>query len=192
LYTLFYDAAEEGLPVMRPVFFADSDDERLREEQEAFLLGSDLLIVPRWADDAQLPEGIWREVSLVDGDMDDDYQVRVMLRGGTVLPAGEVIESTRDYSLKKLTLYVCFDEDGEAGGKLYHDAGDGYAYRNGEFALVEYSARQDGDEVVVEMERVGGDYPLGNDEVQVIVVMEDRFEEFDGAFADGVFRACLP
>jgi len=44
LYTLFYNSSQTGIPVMQPVFFADPADVSLRAEQQAFLLGSDLLI----------------------------------------------------------------------------------------------------------------------------------------------------
>ncbi|MBN1456772.1 MAG: hypothetical protein JW912_02855, partial [Sedimentisphaerales bacterium] len=36
LYTLFYNSSITGLPVMRPVFFADPDDPELRDEDDAF------------------------------------------------------------------------------------------------------------------------------------------------------------
>jgi alpha-glucosidase len=43
LYTCFHTAAQTGLPIMRPLFFADPADPALRREEHAFLLGSDLL-----------------------------------------------------------------------------------------------------------------------------------------------------
>src|SRR5262245_17397015 len=46
LYTLFRAANEEGLPVVRPLFFADPRDPRLRTVDDAFLLGEDLLVAP--------------------------------------------------------------------------------------------------------------------------------------------------
>jgi alpha-glucosidase len=44
LYTLFHESATTGLPVARPVFFADPANAALRGVDDAFLLGDDLLI----------------------------------------------------------------------------------------------------------------------------------------------------
>ena len=46
LETLFHDAARLGLPVARPLFFADPADPELRAVDDAFLLGDSLLVAP--------------------------------------------------------------------------------------------------------------------------------------------------
>ena len=40
-YTLQHEASTNGMPIMRPVFFADPKDLSLRAEEEAFLIGDD-------------------------------------------------------------------------------------------------------------------------------------------------------
>ena len=47
-YTLLHEASETGMPIMRPVFFADPKDTLLRAEEQAFLIGENLLVVPEW------------------------------------------------------------------------------------------------------------------------------------------------
>ena len=66
LYTLFQEAARTGLPVMRPVFMSDPADTALRGEDQAFTLGRDLLVIPRWAVTPKLPKGDWRAIDIVD------------------------------------------------------------------------------------------------------------------------------
>ena len=39
-YTLLHEASTNGMPIMRPVFFADPKDLSLRAEEEAFLIGN--------------------------------------------------------------------------------------------------------------------------------------------------------
>ncbi|HZC36385.1 MAG TPA: TIM-barrel domain-containing protein, partial [Chthoniobacterales bacterium] len=39
LYSLFYESTQDGLPIIRPVFFADPRDSSLRAEEQSFLLG---------------------------------------------------------------------------------------------------------------------------------------------------------
>ena len=84
LYTLFRETSETGMPVMRPVFMSDLSDVSLRAEQQAFMLGGDLLIVPRWAEKPILPKGNWATFSMED--KDDGYQAKLALRPGAVLP----------------------------------------------------------------------------------------------------------
>lgn len=139
LYTLFREASVNGLPVMRPVFFADPADPALRGEERAFLVGENLLVVPRWAGDAKLPGGIWRETHLLDGASENDgYQPLVRVRAGAVIPLGKPIQNTTEYNLETLTLIASPDAAGHAEGWLYEDAGDGFGYQNGEFALTRF------------------------------------------------------
>lgn len=152
LYTLFRDSSLDGQPVMRPVFFADPRDPALRGEDRAFLVGDDLLVVPKWAGRPSLPRGLWRTVSLVGEDSAaDKYQPDLRLRGGAILPLGRVIQSTAEESLDPLTLLVSLDGQGRASGRLYEDAGDGFAYREGDYLLTTYEAVQQGGEVTVTM-----------------------------------------
>ena len=60
LYTLFRESSVSGMPVMRPLFFHNSKAHYLGSEQENFLLGGDLLIIPKWSENGAIPEGNWR------------------------------------------------------------------------------------------------------------------------------------
>ena len=141
LYSLFHEAAHTGLPVMRPVYFADVKDTTLRKEDEAFLWGNDLLIVPKWSENPSLPKGIWRSVSIVGEDSENDpYQPDVKLRGGAIVPMGQIIQSTAEYNLDSLTLLVNLDVNMLAKGNLYSDEGDGFGYKEGKFTLAEFDA----------------------------------------------------
>ncbi|MFT3868348.1 MAG: glycoside hydrolase family 31 protein [Nibricoccus sp.] len=140
LYTLFREASMTGLPVMRPVFMADTADATLRREENAFLLGPDLLVVPAWANNPNLPKGTWREITLVDGDQKDPDQARLFLRGGAMVPLGRVVQNTTQESLEPMTLLACLDEKGRAMGRLYEDDGDGFGYQRGQYRLTTYEA----------------------------------------------------
>ena len=149
LYTVFREASVTGLPVMRPVFMADPADLSLRREEKAFLVGADLLVVPRWAAKSNLPKGDWREVSLVPGDREDPDQARLLVRPGAIVPLGRVVQSTVEESLSSLTLLVCLDENGRASGQLYEDDGEGFGYQADEFLLTTFRAEKVGDRVEV-------------------------------------------
>lgn len=140
-YTLFHEAAITGTPVMRPLFFADVKDTSLRREEQAFLLGADLMIVPKWAVTPAKPKGNWIVVSITgENSLSDKYQPDVYIREGSIVPLGKVIQSTVEYQADSLTLMVSLNRKGEAIGKLYQDEGEGYGYKKGNYAEYEFRA----------------------------------------------------
>lgn len=187
LYTQFYRASKTGLPVMQPTFFADVTNADLRREDRSFLFGPDLLIVPRWADKPAMPGGAWRILSLVgENSSRDAYQPDVRIRDGAIVPACEVFQSTADYSLQTLTLYVSLDDEGKAQGQLYQDAGDGYGYADNQYALVNFSADTTGDTVRIRANVVEGDFPLDIRQLEIILLTDDGVRTARGQFSDTV------
>lgn len=157
-YTLFEESSRTGLPVMRPVFFADPKNADLRREEQAFLVGSDVMVIPKWAKDLHVPKH-WVPVSLVEGEdaaPNHEYQPEVRLRPGSIVPMGGPVQNTDEDSFAGFTLLVCPDEKGEATGTLYEDAGDTYKYQHGDFLRTTYRARKEGDETVVTVESADG------------------------------------
>lgn len=150
-YTVFREASVTGLPVMRPVFMADPADLSLRKEEGAFMIGADLLVIPSWAKQPNLPKGLWREISLVSGDREDLDQARLLVRAGVIVPLGRVVQNTTEDSLSPLTLLVCLDAKGQATGQLYEDDGDGFGYEKGLYRLTTYVAERRGGRVEVKV-----------------------------------------
>jgi alpha-glucosidase len=140
LYTLFQEASTTGLPVMRPLFMADAKDKSLRTQQEAFMWGEDLLIIPSWAENKAMPKGNWRTLKLDDTPDNDHFQAVLKIREGAIIPTGSIIQNTTEYSIDSLTLYVNPDQQLQAKGRLYHDDGNGFSYKNGDYAVYEFNA----------------------------------------------------
>ncbi len=142
LYTLFYESSQNGMPVMAPVFFADYKDLKLRNEEQAFLLGENLLVVPAFAKDPVLPSGIWEEINLVEGEKQDKYQAKLSIKGGSIIPAGKITQNATENSFDPLSLFVCLDANGKATGELYLDSGDGFGFEKGDYALLTFRAEK--------------------------------------------------
>ncbi len=163
-YTLFHEASVTGVPVMRPVFFADPKDPALRGEDDTFLLGSGLLVVPSLMPDhsrvAILPQGDWREFSLVEGDQNDPNQPELRAAPGAIIPVGPVQQFTDEKALDPLTLIVNLDSAGQASGTLYEDAGDGFAFQKGQFRLTTFAAKREGNAVTVRVAKTEGQLAL--------------------------------
>jgi alpha-glucosidase len=145
LYTAFHEAATTGLPVARPLFFADPADLSLRDEDHAFLLGGDVLVQPRLlrdeTHDFRLLEGEWRPFSLAGEDPATDPAHPVLrLRDGAIVPLGPGGQTTEEAFRGPLTLLVSLSAKGQALGRLYEDAGEGFGYRDGDYLLTTYRA----------------------------------------------------
>lgn len=175
LYTVFREAAETGLPVARPAFFADPRDARLRGEDAAFLLGADLLVVPAVDPDARRatarPRGDWAEVThfnrLPSGTRDPDLP-QLFQRPGSIVPVGPLMQFAGEAPLDTLTLLIHPDATGHARGMLYEDAGDGYGYTRGEYRLTEITARVSGDGFAIETRIAEGGWPARERPVRVL------------------------
>jgi alpha-glucosidase len=174
LYTLFRQSSQTGLPVMRPLFMADTKDLSLRGEDQAFTLGGDLLVIPRWAKNPHLPQGDWRAIHVVDPKAEEDaYQPTLRIRPGAIIPMGPIIENTNQYSLKLLTLLVSLDASGHAEGWLYDDAGDGFGFQKGDYSLIHYIATRTGETVTVKIADSQGSLPAEHANVTVQIVTGD-------------------
>ena len=111
LWQVAHESAEHGWPVMRPLGLEFPDDPVAQSVDDAFLLGSDLLVVPVFDDGSApvrrrfyVPEGEWYD--LLDGTTYrgpgfHEAQVAldsmpVLVRSGAVLPRVEVDEGVRN------------------------------------------------------------------------------------------------
>ena len=164
-YTLFREASVTGMPVARPLFFADPKDLALRSEDDAFLIGDDVLVVPQLMPDrtrvVNTPKGIWRSFEIIAGPETTEFVAKgtipqLYLRGGSILPTGPVMDWATQKPLDELVLYVSLDAKGQAKGMLYEDAGEGFGYQKGEYLVSRYSATSAGGKVTVKLESSEG------------------------------------
>jgi alpha-glucosidase len=153
LYTLFHEAAETGQPIVRPLFFTDPADPALRTEDDAFLLGGDVLVIPPWAErdgtPTALSAGEWRPFEVVEGAGAVAALPQLRLRPGAILPVGPLMTYTSQQPLDLLTLIVNPGPDGQAEGVLYEDAGEGHAWLGGSYRLTSYRLLTVGEEWVL-------------------------------------------
>lgn len=186
LYTLFRESSQTNMPVLRPTFFADPKDRALRSEDDSFMLGDGLLVVASTSPDrdrAQVkPKGIWNPVLLVNEGVHPELP-RLYVRGGSIVPAGPVVQWSGEKPLNPLTLYVSLDENGQAAGTLYEDAGDGFGYESGDYRLTTYKATKTGDAVKVEIAGVEGSRKPIPREMTVVILEGEKY--WTGSATDG-------
>jgi len=176
LYTLFQEASTTGVPVARPLFFHDPVDRALRSEDDAFLLGDDLLVVcdmtPGREREPALPRGDW---NLVDFDRDPELP-ELRIRAGAIIPVGPSMEYVDEKPLDPISLIVSLDGEGKARGRLYEDAGDGYEYLEGGFLETVYGAELVGDAIRITIEGEAGDLVRPDRRIEVHVATPSGLE----------------
>jgi alpha-glucosidase len=205
-YTLFWESHKTGTPVVRPLFFADPKDPALRSEDDAFLVGSDLLVVPQLTPDRDrtpvMPRGIWNEFQVVNEGHHPDLP-RLYVRGGAIIPLAPLREHTELYQPPRpntaappLTIVVSLDEAGSAYGKLYEDDNDGFGYQRGDYFEQVYTARTENNQVIVEMGSKEGNRFHDQRVMYIILLLKDgwytKVQAMDGVSATIPLKGITP
>lgn len=145
LYSVFYQYIVTGRPMLRPVIFADQDNEDCYHRQDEFCVGDQLLVCPVLAEGVDgrwlyLPRGHWfyfwddtphiggKEV-WADAPLD---RIPFFVKAGTVMPFAPVSQYIGEKQHGHQTLHAYF-ASGEVYSSFYEDAGEGYAYQHGEY-----------------------------------------------------------
>uniref|UniRef100_A0A486XPQ4 Alpha-glucosidase n=1 Tax=Rheinheimera sp. BAL341 TaxID=1708203 RepID=A0A486XPQ4_9GAMM len=177
-YTLAWQNSQTGMPLMRPLFlakdnFADDANTRLMDEKNSYLWGDAFLVAPvtepgvtAWP--AQLPGGVWFDYfsgKRYEGTGKVDVPVTldtipVLVKAGSFVPMAALVQSTRDYSSKQLTLHYYADSSVDcAKGEMYEDDGKTPdAIAKGLFELLNFYYLQQDGEQKFELRR-SGKYP---------------------------------
>ncbi len=173
VYTLAYENSTTGMPLMRPLFFENESNSALIDEKNAYLWGDAFLVAPVMdpdvkAVDVDLPAGAWFDFwndTRYDGAQVASVPVSlktipVLVRAGSFVPMTPEIQTTRDYSSENLTLHYYADASvATASGQMYEDDGRSRtSLEDGAFELLQFSARQEGDSLTIDLGRSGGDY----------------------------------
>jgi alpha 1,3-glucosidase len=162
LYTLFAEAALDGTPVMRPLWYEFPTDGGAFAEERAFMLGSALLVrvvAEAGATEAEvyLPGGketLWYDAHTLAAVGEGGRAVRlpapaehipVLQRGGTVVARKERLRrASAQMRDDPYTLLVAPDAAGAAAGELYVDDGESHGYEDGDFAWRAFALEREG------------------------------------------------
>ena len=138
-------------------------------------MGSDLMVVPRWAVDPARPGGEWNKIVLEDTP-DDGFQANLYQRPGSIIPVAELSQNTTEYNTDRLTLLVNLDSEGNATGRIYEDAGDGFEFKDGKYADYTATASTNGNEVTVRLTQSRGNWKQSPKSLRVGLVTPQGIE----------------
>lgn len=172
-YTLAFENNQTGMPLMRPLFFGDEQNQALIAEKDTYLWGDAFLVTPVTdpgvkAQTMNVPQGVWFNFwngDKVVGGNAYDFAVTletipVLVKAGSFVPMVDVVSSTKDYSSESLTLHYYHDATVKAAtGQMYEDDGKTYqAYEKGEYELLSFSSAVTKSGLDFDLVKAGGSY----------------------------------
>ncbi|MBE3598291.1 MAG: DUF5110 domain-containing protein [Limnochordaceae bacterium] len=161
LYTLFWEAASRGTPVMRPLLWHHPGDAEAERVQDQWLLGPHLLVAPVITPGARrrmvyLPAGEWVHLrqpvritgpayALVEAPLD---QIPVFVAAGAPVPLAPLAQHTgelrQDDRVSLLLMAPAGDRGAFAWTWLYEDDGESLDYQQGAYARRRFDAEWSG------------------------------------------------
>lgn len=154
IYDLFYQGETTGLPVMRPLVLHYPYDAEVRNMNNEFLVGENILVAPVLEQGATkkmvyLPEGIWYDYWTGEKVEGKQYILRdapmdvcpIYIKAGSIIPTYEVVQYVGEKAYDKLELLVT---PGEGTYQHFQDNGEDYAYKNGAYNLYQFTTDASG------------------------------------------------
>lgn len=192
LYTLFWEAATTGAPILRPLLYHFASDPQTYQLHDQVMLGPSLMAAPVYR-----PGVVYRAVYLPDGTWYDWWtgkryeggqhilaeapleKMPLFGRSGGVIPLQRVMQFVDEFPVEELTLRV-FPGTGE--WTLYEDDGSSFEYQQGRFATTTYRLSFENEILVLEVGERQGYFtpPRRTVIVQVAGMGEQSFVD-DGA-----------
>ena len=158
LYTLFYRSQQFGETVARPLFFEFPKDNNAYENDNQFLWGPSVMIMPvvdegATSVNAYFPAGKWYlyEVNGIEKVIESkgEYvkldapleKINVAVRGGSIIPILPPKTTTTETRKQNFTLLAALDENEKACGELFWDDGDSLdPVTNGKYTNILFEA----------------------------------------------------
>jgi alpha-glucosidase len=196
LYTLLHEMHATGMPIIRPLFLDHEEDGGAFEEQDAFMLGRDLLVAPVVAPGARTvavrPPRDAGGRAFVDVATGRRHaagrnarvpaplgRLPILAREGAVmmLAGGEIpLERPHDAPARHV-LAVAGRGAGRGGGRHVEDDGETLAYRDGDVLVLDFDLTWTRETVTIAWRRAAGTRPMPRaDEVTIEVLGLDGRE----------------
>ena len=167
LYTMFYEYAKDGVPMLKPLVYYDQDDAHTHYRTDEFIFGDKMLICPIIEPNARgrrmyVARGRWYNYwdhSVVEGGkemwVDADLAfMPIFIKEGAMIPRYPVQQYVGEIEIEELVLET-FYKNGVERSTVYEDAQDGYDYKMGKYSLREFKLIGKVNEVIIQQHKIG-------------------------------------
>ncbi len=185
-YTLAFENNQNGIPLMRPLFFEEPVNQKLSEVCETYLWGNNFLVTPitktgvketavyfpennNWFDfysDKKYTAGTTENIAV------EEDHIPVFVRGGSFIPMIKTIQNTSKYSLESFDLHYYFDEKTtKSEGKIYNDNGTiANAFEKGEYEILNFNSNFNSKALTIQLNtEFGKSYQSSDKNVNLIL-----------------------
>lgn len=189
LYSLFFEAARSGAPIIRPLVYHFWNDPQCRTESFDFMLGPSLLVASVFEPGART-----RQVYLPRGEMWADFhtgewhqggqtitaqapleRIPLFVRGGGMIPMGKAMRHFGEQPDDQRQVYLYPHPNTGAGRfHLLEDDGVSFDYRRGGFTELALKLDATPERVDVNMRAVYTGYELPYDQIELILPPGDQ------------------
>ncbi len=188
-YTLVWEAARTGAPILRPLLYHFPQDLKTYELYDQILLGAGIMAAPVYRPGVEyravyLPEGVWYDWYTGDRYSGETHLLAhapleimpLYVQAGSIIPLQPVMQYTEERPVDELTLRVY---PGMGEFTLYEDDGKSFEYREGIFATTTYRVYPEQNQMVLAVdERQGAWIPHPREVVvEMVGLGEVRFTD---------------
>lgn len=179
MYSLAHEACRTGAPIIRPLFYDFPDDAAAYADQDAMMLGPDVLFSPVVEQGAltktqYLPKGPAGWVEFATGRVHPAGapvtvaaplgQPPIFIRAGAVLALAAETPHVKPHDAPARRLYCAIvGPRGEGKGRHFEDDGTSFAHEQGACLDLRFALRWGDGAARLDIERVGGTWPLPAD-----------------------------
>ncbi len=168
LYTMFWEYAEQGIPMLKSLVLYDQEDTQTHYRTDEFIFGNQILVCPVQEPNSKgrrmyIPRGNWynywtREYvkggneQWVDADLDT---LPLFIKEGSIIPKYPVQQYVGEKKIEELKLEVYYKLGDKEISKVYEDAQDGYDYAKGRYSLRSFSFTGKENEIILQQHKNG-------------------------------------
>jgi len=165
---MFWEYAEEGIPMLKSLVLYDQLDPQTHYRTDEFVFGNQILVCPVQEPNAKgrrlyIPRGNWynywtREYvkggmeQWVDADLDI---IPLFIKEGAIIPKYPIQQYVGEKKIEELKLEVYYKLGNKEESKVYEDAQDGYDYAKGRFSLRNFAFTGKENEIIIQQHKSG-------------------------------------
>jgi len=159
-YSLFWEAATTGAPILRPLLYHYPNDLKTYALHDQVLLGESLMAAPIYRPGVEyravyLPQGVWYDWWTGERYEGNTHilayapleRMPLYVKAGAIIPMQPVMQYVNQQPVTELTLKVT---PGAGEFTLYEDDGQSFDYQSGAWLTTTFRVRQEAEMVIVE------------------------------------------